>query len=118
MDFPTYCIQLFLTVSQHIYLKRGNLHLAPLVSQVFYKEFTFYKQKISHVILLFPLEVEHHCKVSFLHGHFVPEQQSFRINDKAKYICQNGYTTSKGETEVETQCHTEGWNPEPECISK
>ncbi|KAM3840705.1 LOW QUALITY PROTEIN: complement factor H [Vipera latastei] len=61
-------------------------------------------------------EVEHHCKVSFLHGRFEPEQQSFQINGEAKYICQNGYTTSKGETEVKTQCHSEGWNPEPECI--
>ncbi|XP_039184110.1 complement factor H-like isoform X2 [Crotalus tigris] len=61
-------------------------------------------------------EVEHTCKVPLFQGHFVPEQQSFRINDKVKYICQDGYTTSKGETEVEIQCLTEGWSPEPECI--
>ncbi|XP_029142225.1 complement factor H-like [Protobothrops mucrosquamatus] len=62
------------------------------------------------------VQVERTCKVSLLHGSFVPEQQSIQINDKAKYICQDGYTTSKGETEVETQCLTEGWSPEPECI--
>ncbi|XP_060546352.1 complement factor H-related protein 3-like isoform X2 [Pantherophis guttatus] len=63
--------------------------------------------------------VEHTCtKISLSHGNFGSQQQSFQINAKAKYICHDGYTTSKGETEAETQCLTEGWSPEPECINK
>ncbi|XP_070797073.1 complement factor H isoform X2 [Pituophis catenifer annectens] len=61
--------------------------------------------------------VEPTCtKVSLSHGTFRSQQQSFQINAKAKYICHDGYTTSKGETEAETQCLKEGWSPEPECI--
>ncbi|XP_060546361.1 complement factor H-like isoform X2 [Pantherophis guttatus] len=62
--------------------------------------------------------VEHTCTKVFLsHGNFGSQQQSFQINAKAKYICHDGYTTSKGETEAETQCLKEGWSPEPECIN-
>ncbi|XP_060546355.1 complement factor H-like isoform X3 [Pantherophis guttatus] len=68
---------------------------------------------------LFRPAVEHTCtKISLSHGNFGSQQQSFQINAKAKYICHDGYTTSKGETEAETQCLTEGWSPEPECINK
>ncbi|XP_026547542.1 complement factor H-like isoform X1 [Notechis scutatus] len=61
--------------------------------------------------------VERTCKtISVSHGYFESQQQSFQINAKAKYNCHNGYSTSKGETQAETQCLTEGWSPEPECI--
>ncbi|XP_058033275.1 complement factor H isoform X2 [Ahaetulla prasina] len=61
--------------------------------------------------------VEPTCKNVYLsHGNFESQQQSFQINAKAKYNCYDGYTTSKGETEAETQCLTKGWSPKPECI--
>ncbi|XP_070602452.1 complement factor H isoform X2 [Erythrolamprus reginae] len=55
-------------------------------------------------------------KVNILHGNFQSWQQSFQIGAKAKYTCDDGYTTPKEETEAEIQCLTEGWSPEPECI--
>ncbi|XP_032073325.1 complement factor H isoform X2 [Thamnophis elegans] len=61
--------------------------------------------------------VERTCKtLPLANGYFESEQRIFQINAKAKYSCHNGYTTSKGETEAETQCLTGGWSPEPECI--
>uniref|UniRef100_A0A8C6X6R0 Sushi domain-containing protein n=1 Tax=Naja naja TaxID=35670 RepID=A0A8C6X6R0_NAJNA len=61
--------------------------------------------------------IERTCKkISISHGYFESQQQSFQINAKTKYNCHNGYSTSKGETQAETQCLTEGWSPEPECI--
>ncbi|ETE59733.1 Coagulation factor XIII B chain, partial [Ophiophagus hannah] len=62
--------------------------------------------------------VERTCKkISVSYGYFESQQQSFQINAKAKYNCLDGYTTSKGEAQAETECLTEGWSPLPECIS-
>ncbi|XP_063154459.1 complement factor H-related protein 5-like [Candoia aspera] len=61
--------------------------------------------------------VQNTCeKVSVPQGFFVQRQQHFLINEAARYLCHNGYTTPEGGTEGQTRCLEEGWNPEPKCI--
>ncbi|XP_063154466.1 complement factor H isoform X2 [Candoia aspera] len=63
-----------------------------------------------------PVPVERTCeKVSLPHGYFAHRKQRFQVNEEAKYLCYDGYTTPEGGTEGQTRCLEEGWNPEPKC---
>ncbi|KAJ7400062.1 hypothetical protein BTVI_108795 [Pitangus sulphuratus] len=49
-------------------------------------------------------------------GYFTLSKTTFRLKEVAPYRCQDGFVTTEGEDEGETQCRENGWTPPPKCI--
>uniref|UniRef100_A0A8D0HRF9 Coagulation factor XIII B chain n=1 Tax=Sphenodon punctatus TaxID=8508 RepID=A0A8D0HRF9_SPHPU len=49
------------------------------------------------------------------HGHYVTTQRVFRLNERVRYECDEGYRTTGGNATEETECRSQGWSSTPNC---
>ncbi|XP_027699184.1 coagulation factor XIII B chain isoform X4 [Vombatus ursinus] len=49
------------------------------------------------------------------HGNYSTSQKVFRVKEKLRYTCDDGYFTTGGKISEEAECHLYGWSLTPKC---
>uniref|UniRef100_A0A4X2KBZ5 Coagulation factor XIII B chain n=1 Tax=Vombatus ursinus TaxID=29139 RepID=A0A4X2KBZ5_VOMUR len=52
------------------------------------------------------------------HGNYSTSQKVFRVKEKLRYTCDDGYFTTGGKISEEAECHLYGWSLTPKCTKR